>query len=735
MAVPSADGRAVEFAAPPAQRRQILADQEQDADLRIQDAGERRTRVPDRTRIDGLAIGAPVTAAFVGVMLAKGELAGAAFDGDRSTIAAAGGRQTELAGTGPGKLAGNDGALQEEAGDVAGAAYGQAAALDPVSVGEQPLAGGGAGPIPGSEGSIPLSEASAAGDPGRAPGAGPQISVTFGSGGLLPGFDEAITAAADNLEPIGDYTAGDTDDDVIHGTDGSDHLLGGAGDDIIHGLGGSDHLDGGAGDDQLSGGAGNDTLLGGTGDDLLDGGADDDLLFGGDGSDTLSGGTGSDQLDGGDGNDSLDGGTGADRLLGGSGDDLLIVDNQNDLALERGYGSDGGGSDVLQVQGSFGDQAVTFVFGSDLDDALPDGVAGYHQQVDPEIENLVLNGSMGHDAIGDARNNSLIGNAGDNVLFGAAGDDFLSGGAGHDRLDGGLGDDELQGGLGDDILAGSSGADRLYGGDGDDLLSGGLDADQLYGGAGNDTFAISLHDNAVDTVFDHEGSNHIRLEGVTDQAVQAVIVGDDLYLIVDANPVAVVSGYVGHEDSFAGVDLGDGIIGVDQLLPQDLSGLSEEAAIFEPEPAGPVPGDLLASYLSAPSMAGGNASDQLIGTDAADWLSGLAGDDDLQGGDGADVLEGGDGSDWLRGGAGDDRYLFKSGQSGLDTISDAEGSNIAELDGFAGARLEGVVVGHDLVVVADYAPIFKVENYVGNEASFAGVQVDDSFVPSEDLLS
>jgi hypothetical protein len=34
-----------------------------------------------------------------------------------------------------------------------------------------------------------------------------------------------------------------------------------------------------------------------------------------------------------------------------------------------------------------------------------------------------------------------------------------------------------------------------------------------------------------------------------------------------------------------------------------------------------------------------------------------------------------------------------------------------------------------------HAPIFKVENYVGNEASFAGVQADDTFVPSEDLLS
>ena len=89
----------------------------------------------------------------------------------------------------------------------------------------------------------------------------------------------------------------------------------------------------------------------------------------------------------------------------------------------------------------------------------------------------------------------------------------------------------------------------------------------------------------------------------------------------------------------------------------------------------------------------------------------------------------------MQGGAGDDRYLFRSGETGLDTIRDAEGSNTAELVGFTGARLEGVVVGHDLVVVADYAPIFKVENYVGNEASFAGMQVDDSFVSTEELFS
>ena len=99
------------------------------------------------------------------------------------------------------------------------------------------------------------------------------------------------------------------------------------------------------------------------------------------------------------------------------------------------------------------------------------------------------------------------------------------------------------------------------------------------------------------------------------------------------------------------------------------------------------------------------------------------------------MLEGGVGTDLLEGGAGDDRYLFRSGDWGLDTIRDAEGSNVAELHGFAGARLEGVVVGNDLYVVADYAPLFKVENFVGHEDSFAGVEVDGTMVPTEDLFS
>ena len=465
---------------------------------------------------------------------------------------------------------------------------------------------------------------------------------------------------------------------------------------------------------------------------MLDGGADNDVLDGGAGDDSLLGGAGRDQLAGGSGDDLLDGGSGLDRLSGGIGNDVLIVDHRDDLALEESWGPDGGGWDTLQVQDGFSAGPVTFVFGGDLA-ASGAGTSSVRQHIHGEIENLVLTGSAGHHAIGDDRDNNLTGNAGDNVLYGGAGDDLLQGGAGDDLLDGGLGADRLEGGDGHDMLSGGIGADELYGGAGDDRLSGGLGADRLYGGAGDDAYVIGLNDHAVDTVFDHEGSNHIVLEGFTNQKVQAAVVDGDLHLVVDANPVAIVSGYVGHEGSFAGVDLGAGIVAVEDLLARGAAAPQQEAAALESESEPPE--DLLSAWLSQPSLSGTHTADQLFGTGGADWLQGLAGNDHLQGGAGADVLEGGAGSDLLQGGAGDDRYLFRSGEAGLDTIRDAEGSNIAELDGFTGARLEGVVVGHDLIVVADYAPIFKVENYVGNEASFAGVQVDDSFVSTEELFS
>ncbi|MGH6917047.1 MAG: calcium-binding protein, partial [Geminicoccaceae bacterium] len=337
-----------------------------------------------------------------------------------------------------------------------------------------------------------------------------------------------------------------------------------------------------------------------------------------------------------------DGGSGVDRLTGGAGNDVLIVENWDDRALEQAYGADGGGWDTLQVEEGFAGSPATFVFGDDLE-ATAEGTSNVRHQVHGAIENLVLTGSAGHHAIGDGRDNSLIGNAGDNALYGGAGEDFLQGGDGDDLLDGGLGVDRLEGGAGRDILTGGMAADDLYGGVGDDRLVGGLGADRLYGEAGDDTYVIGLNDHAVDTVFDHEGSNHIFLEGVTDQSVQAAIVDGDLYLMVDANPMAIVSDYVDHEDSFAGVDLGAGIVAVEDLLASVAAATQQEPAALESEPEPPE--DLLASYLSQPSLFGADAADHLIGTGGSDWLQGLAGNDQLHGGAGSDVLEGGAGSD------------------------------------------------------------------------------------------
>jgi Ca2+-binding RTX toxin-like protein len=688
-------------------------------------------RVAARSRIDGLALGAPVTAAFVGVLLAKGDLLGAGAT-DAESVAAA--ERLGLTEAGASEAGSRDPMAigpQEEVDLEDGAA--EQAAVDPVAAG----AGPGAAPAAGArlDGEVAIPDIAAAAPSGAAIGTGGgAITISLSAmGGPSPGDSLALEGgiAADQPAPLGTFRDGTSGDDALVGTDQRDTLMGGAGDDLIDGLGGADWLDGGSGDDVVRGGAGADTLLGDVGDDLLDGGADDDLLLGGHGDDSLLGGAGTDQLDGGSGDDSLDGGSGLDRLSGGTGDDILIVDDPDDLALEQSHGPNQGGRDTLQVAEGFGAGPVTFVLGDDLY-ATAEGTASLQHRAHAEIENLVLTGSTGHDAIGDGRANSLIGNAGSNVLIGAAGDDLLQGGGADDLLDGGLGVDRLEGGAGHDILTGGMGADDLYGGTGDDRLAGGLDADRLYGEAGDDTYVIGLNDHAIDTVFDHEGSNHIVLEAVTDQTVEAAIVDGDLYLVVDKNPMAIVSDYVGHEDSFAGVDFGGGIVAIADLLAAGAGAAQDtEPLAAEPEP----PVDLLASYLSQPSHVGADSADQLGGTDGADWLQGLAGSDQLHGGAGADVLEGGAGSDLLHGGAGDDRYLFRSGESGLDTIRDAEGSNIAELDGFTGARLEGVVVGRDLIVVADYAPIFKVENYVGNEASFAGVQVDDTLVPSEELFS
>ena len=118
----------------------------------------------------------------------------------------------------------------------------------------------------------------------------------------------------------------------------------------------------------------------------------------------------------------------------------------------------------------------------------------------------------------------------------------------------------------------------------------------LYGEAGDDLYVIGLNDSAIDTVFDHEGANRLMLNDITDQTVEASILGDDLYVTVDQAPVALVSDYVGHENALAGIDFGQGLRPIETLLTdhQDLAGAVNDAEQRAAEAAGD---DLLSAHL------------------------------------------------------------------------------------------------------------------------------------------
>jgi Ca2+-binding RTX toxin-like protein len=405
--------------------------------------------------------------------------------------------------------------------------------------------------------------------------------------------------------------------------------------------------------------------------------------------------------------------------------------------MEDRRSPDGGSSDTLVISAGFdlpdGVDSATFVYSEHLGEALPTGAGDYRQQVGVGVEHLILEGDADHDALGDSSDNRLTGNAGDNLLYGDGGDDTLSGGAGEDHLHGGSGRDRLDGGTGADLLEGRSGVDELHGGDGDDILDGGGGGDRLYGEAGNDSFLLGLNDSAIDTVFDHEGANRLTLEDGAGHEVQTAVAGDELYLVVDKNPVAVVDDYLGSAGAFDGVDIGGELRSIDDLMASRGPALGGTASASAP--GFQADDDLLGTYLTRPSLNGTAGSDHLVGTSSSDWLHGAAGDDHLVGAGGLDVLEGGAGNDLLEGGAGADRYLFKSGEAGWSVIRDTEGANVMELDGFAAAHLRGVVVGgQNLVVVADNNPLFTFENFVGNEQAFAGVQVGEQVFSAEDLL-
>ena len=400
--------------------------------------------------------------------------------------------------------------------------------------------------------------------------------VASGSTGTDPDAD---------LANLGEYVRGDGSDQTVVLSEKDDVFLGSDGDETVQGL---------AGNDRLYGEGGNDTLDGGSGNDLLAGGSGNDTLLGAGGSDTLSGDSG---------NDVLAGGTGSDRLAGGTGDDLLILDDPLDAVKELGVGIDGGGSDTIMVAEGYAaalakalpglspDGSATFVLGQPDAATFPAGLAAYRQQIDPDIENIRLEGHAPHDVVGSDGANIIEGNLGANELYGGGGADFLYGDAGNDLL---------------------------HGGSGDDWLDGGGGADLLYGDAGNDVFVLGLHETA-DQIFDTEGLNSLRLSIADPDAVGMALSGDDLLVTVGGRTIATVHDYATHADNFAGIDLGQGLQSFDDFLQPAgpaptaaddwLDGLVDAADGIEPvtpaQTGATVAASTTATEFSVPDLTGG----------------------------------------------------------------------------------------------------------------------------------
>lgn len=518
----------------------------------------------------------------------------------------------------------------------------------------------------------------------------------------------------DRLTILGSFGA------VANGEDGADTVIGGAGNDTALGGIGDDSLNGGGGNDfvgdansnwawdptsvgidTLSGDAGDDTLLSTGGGDSLNGGAGNDVAwidfsvmpgavsfapvavgttasFGaGNGSvvnvetfwirgtalnDTIGGLGDNDTLEGLDGNDQMFGGSGEDSLSAGVGDDTIL-----------------GGDGYDQASGSIGADSI---------DVGADGVGWGDGGNDTLTGSATFNGYLSLSG-GDGSDKIILSGTVGGYAYGDADADTLSGSDGNDTLGGGTGADSLSGGLGNDLIADddvswwswgavvptADGADTLLGGGGDDSLRSAGGADSIDGGTGADTARIDRS----------AAINAVLFNPTAVATVTSLGIGNGTLVNVETFEIR------GH------ATLGDTMRGLDG-------------------------NDVLTGEGGADSLLGGNGDDQIEGGTENDTLVGGAGFDQIFGGAGADTIDvgadgygyGDSGNDtvtgslsnggyaYLYGGAGDDRLSLTgtvggsaSGDEDSDTVSGASGNDT--LLGGAGADSLNGGGGNDLM--------------------------------------
>ena len=507
------------------------------------------------------------------------------------------------------------------------------------------------------------------------------ITALDGRGNLVE-FTRTVTMVAQNVSGPNDLYVSDqgTDYTFVLPLKGiSNHIDGGAGDDTIHGSAADDLLDGGTGADVMEGRGGDDTyVVDDAGDALIeavDGGADlalasvdyrlsanvEDLTLTGAGDLRGTGNALANVITGNGGNNLIDGGGGADTLIGGAGNDTYVVDNVDDVIIEKS----GEGIDLIE--------------------------ASINYTLAANVEQLRLVGSDDLTGTGNALDNVLTGNGGDNLLDGGAGADTMIGGTGDDSyIVDNPGDVVIeQPGEGMDTIHSSisytlsanvealslTGADHiavtgnaldnaLTGNSGDNLLDGAAGADRMAGGAGNDTYIV---DDAADMVVERSGDGIDLVKASVTYSLSANV--EDLTLDGSADIDGTgnvldnrLTGNVGDNllDGGAGADVmiggaGDDVYVVDNASDSVIEQPNEGVDRVEASISYTLGSDVENLTLTGTAAidATGNASDNVITGNGAD-----------------NIIDGGAGADTLIGGAGDDTYLV---DDAADTIVEQPG--------------------------------------------------------------
>jgi Ca2+-binding RTX toxin-like protein len=305
----------------------------------------------------------------------------------------------------------------------------------------------------------------------------------------------------------------------------------------------------------------------------------------------------------------LDGRGGADVMWGYGGNDTYVVDNPDDVVMERG--------------------------GEGFDTVIVDSLAAYALAAGSEVELLSTRGSATTFAVnltGNEFNNMIVGNAATNVLDGRGGADAMWGYGG---------DDFYYVDNPNDVVV-------EFAGDGHDTvytnvsftLAPGSAVEELRTMGSSTTAAIDLTGNEFDNIIVGNAAANV-INGGAGADVMWGYGGNDVYYVDDEKDVVVEQAGNGFDTIYASANF--------TLTP----GNEVEQLL--------TPGSVTTYAIN---LTGNELANTIVGNDGINVLDGGAGDDVIWAYAGNDVLIGGMGKDVLNGGEGADRFVYlQAGES------------------------------------------------------------------------